>query len=177
MVREHILRTFIHSYIYIHACIHRRARTHTFTTHPAHTHQAAGIKRIVSRHHTSLENCSRAAHELGISWGLVKDTPQGFCVCFARGLRLGEGDACACACACAAYMCVSTCTRAHEQHWYDRRWRASKIHRESAGRRCQFFYFIFIFYFYFYFIFYFYFLFLFFIFIFIFIFKLPFSKK
>eukprot|EP00802_Teleaulax_amphioxeia_P025383 Tamp_26227.p1 GENE.Tamp_26227~~Tamp_26227.p1 ORF type:complete len:243 (-),score=32.56 Tamp_26227:93-821(-) len=39
--------------------------------------QAAGIKRIVSRHHTSLENCSRAAHELGISWGLVKDTPQG----------------------------------------------------------------------------------------------------
>ena len=44
--------------------------------------QAAGISRIVSRHTTPLENCVRAARELDISWGIVKDSPPGVCVFF-----------------------------------------------------------------------------------------------
>jgi len=35
--------------------------------------QAAGIHRIVSRHGTLLENCTQAAAEVGIEWGVVKD--------------------------------------------------------------------------------------------------------
>ena len=36
--------------------------------------QGAGVARIVSRHGTQLENCLQAAADLGITWGVVKDS-------------------------------------------------------------------------------------------------------
>jgi dCMP deaminase len=39
--------------------------------------QAAGIKRMVSRHETLLSNCMQASEELRITWGVVKDTSEG----------------------------------------------------------------------------------------------------